>query len=137
MGCESITEFLAKHPAVPYVDLAGVIGEGVAALQIEWMQFEEANDHHALRRAAMDSLVRDLRKHLPSGWRQGAKGDFDTSGAFADWIVRLEQADPSVKPKAKMTWEALERLRPPSGWSPAGPEDKFIVDAFSTVWTDG
>jgi len=135
-GFDTVTDFLAQFPAEPYVELAERLGADVAALQLEWMQFEEARCRGGIRFAAMDSLPRELRYHLPGGWRGGTKGDFDTSGAYADWVVRLGQQAPDVEPKAKAVWAALEELRPPLGWLPTGPNDSFIVDAFLRGWPE-
>jgi hypothetical protein len=110
------------------------LGDDVAAFQLEWMHFEEGKND--IRRLAMDSLARDVKSHLPAGWRHGTKGDFDTAGAYADWVVRLEQQQPEIKPKAKAVWAALEELHPPVGWLPSGPDDPFIVDAFSRGWPE-
>jgi hypothetical protein len=134
IGCKTVTDFLADRPAEPYTMVAERLGEDIAAFQLEWLQFEEGKN--AIRCLAMDSLARDLRFHLPAGWRHGARDDFDTAGAYADWIVRLEQQRAEVKPKAKAVWTALEGLRPPVGWSPSGPSDPFIVNAFSQGWPE-
>ena len=133
-GCDSVTEFLSKSPAAPYVKAAAMLGEDVAALQLESLQFEEAMDQSAIRWAAMDSLVRELAYHLPQGWRSGAKGDFSTAGAYADWIVRIEQKQPDLRSKAKAVWDTLESLQPPVEWLPASTQDPFIVKAFSEKW---
>src|SRR5262245_40483661 len=38
-GYESIYDFLARHPATSYSILADKLGDNVAALQLEWIQF--------------------------------------------------------------------------------------------------
>lgn len=133
-GSETVTDFLAKSPTDSYVDVAASLGDDVAALQIERMQFEEAKNECDIRMAAMDSLVREMAFHLPDGWRHGAKGDFDTASVYADWIVRLEQKQANLKSKGKAVWEALKASMPQVGWSPKGIDDVYIVDAFSKGW---
>jgi hypothetical protein len=134
IGCETVSEFLARFPAEPYITVAQRLGNDIAAFQLEWMQFEEGNN--AIRWLAMDSLTRDITSHLPAGWRHGTKDDFDTAGAYADWIVRLEQQQPEIKDKAKAVWTALEELHPPVGWMPSGTDDPFVVNAFFKGWAE-
>jgi len=119
LGCAGIGEFLARFPGEPYVALAKRLGNDVAALQLEWMHIRDAATRGDLRQAAMDSLARDLNRYLPNGWRQGAKGDFETSSAFAVWATRLQQYQPDLHAKANAIWDALEELKPAPGWSPA------------------
>jgi hypothetical protein len=136
VGCEPVSDFLARFPAEPYITVAERLGDDVAAFQLEWMQFEEGKSENAIRNLAMDSLAGDLRSHLPAGWRHGAKADFDTAGAYADWVVRLEQQQAEAKVKATAVWETLEELHPPVGWSPSVPRDPLIVDAFTKGWPE-
>jgi hypothetical protein len=135
LGCTSVTEALASFPAEPYIQVAQSLGDDVAALQLEWIQFEEAKRVGRVRQVAMDSLVRDLNRYLPDGWR-GAKGDFDTASVFGTWATRLEQNMPELEPRARAVWKALKALHPPLSWSPAGPGDPFIVEAFSQGWPE-
>jgi hypothetical protein len=125
---------MARFPGQPYTVLAERLGGDVAALQLEWMQYEEAEAKGSLRDAAMDSLARDLHAYLPNGWRNGAKEDFDTSSAFAVWATRLEQRSANVKAYANAVWDALEALSPPAGWSPTGPDDPLVKQAFLLGW---
>jgi hypothetical protein len=133
-GCESVAAFLGQFPAEPYTKTAERLGNDVAAFQLEWMQFEERKGENDIRSLAMDSLARDVSAHLPSGWRPSAKEDFETAGVYADWVVRLQQAQPEAAPKAKAVWAALEALQPPVGWKPSGPDDPLIVSAFGKAW---
>lgn len=129
-GFTTATAFLAHYPADSYISAAARLGDDVAALQLEWLQFDEANSEIEIRQAAMDSLVRELNYQLPMGWRHGAKDDFETASAYADWVVRIEQKQSDLKKKAKGVWESLEKLNPPVGWRPQSPNDRLISDAF-------
>ncbi len=42
VGCESISEYLAKFPAVPYTKVAETLGDEVAAVQLAQLQLEAA-----------------------------------------------------------------------------------------------
>jgi hypothetical protein len=129
-GFETATAYLAQYPADSYIAAAARLGDDVAALQLEWMQFDEAKNEVDIRQAAKDSLVRELNYQLPNGWRRGAKNDFETASAYADWIVRIEQKRSELKSKAKDVWDSLQGLNPPVGWVPQSPDDRFISEAF-------
>lgn len=132
-GCITVAEFLARHPGRPYTEVAAELGGDVAALQIEWMQWEEARRDDTIRIVAMDSLARDLRKSLRNGWEGGAAGNFDTARAFGVWSARL---GPEFANLANVLWDTLEALKPPCGWMPSGPDDGFIVEAFRRAWPE-
>ena len=102
-----MTDLLDQLPGVPYLEVADRLGNDVAALHVIWMQFTEADCDAKLRRAAMDSLSRDIRQHLPDGWRQGSRGDFQTASAFADWAVRLCQHRAELRTKGSVQVRAL------------------------------
>jgi len=133
-GFESTSDLLSRFPAKPYVDLAADLGNDMAALQLEWMQFEEAKEQGKLRDAAMDSLARELAGHLREGWGRGTQVDFNTAGVFADWVTRLEDYDPDLVPRAEAVWQALHELRPPEGWKPEGPDNPLLAFAFDKGW---
>jgi hypothetical protein len=137
MGFQSVTHFLSCFPGEPYAAVAKRLGNEFAGLQLVRMQNEEAKSDEAVEALAMDSLARGLNRHLPAGWRHGARGDFDTSGAFADWIVRLKQLSPGLGAKANSVWSALEEFEPVVGWLPHGPDDDLVVRAFSKGWYPG
>lgn len=163
LGCESVGEYLEKHPAAPYVAVAKGLGEDVAAMQLSRLQIQEVRDERAFRRVAMDSLAREITANLPNGWQQSSeppkvaeaeplwkhlssKGsvlteedtrqrvEFQTSGAYAYWVVLLQKHDPQVEARATAVWNALKALSPPTDWLPKGPDDPLIVRAFDSGW---
>jgi hypothetical protein len=136
LGYQTIAEFLAQHRAEPYLQLAARLGEDVAAIQVQILHCDDAREKGNVRAMAMDSLARDLRTNLAAGWSGPAKGDFDTSGAYADWVSRLEVQLPGFRPVADATWQALEQLTPPTGWQASGPHDPVIVAAFARGWPE-
>lgn len=133
-GFENAAEFLASIPGIPYPEAANRLGNDVASFQLEWLHFEKGTNENTIRLLAMDSLPRDLSSHLKHGWRGGTKGDFDTSGAYADWTVRIGQCNEDFEAKAKLVWGELEKLQPRIGWLPAGPTDPLVVEAFRRGW---
>ncbi len=70
-GFATLTDYLRQKPAVPYLEIADILGkEDVAALHVEWLHFEEAVKHDKFRDAAIDSLIRQISSHLPDGWKE-------------------------------------------------------------------
>lgn len=134
-GFVTLTDYLRQKPAVPYLEIADLLGkDDVAAFHIEWLHFEEAVRHGHFREVAIDSLVREISYHLPNGWKEETKGDFDTASVWADWIVRLENYSNNVKPIASAVWRELLDSHPPAGWKPQDIEDSRIVRAFNAAW---
>ena len=163
IGCESVGEYLEKHPAQSYLAVAKALGEDVAAVQLSRMQLQEVRDERSFRRVAMDSLAREISANLPNGWQLSSerpkldageslwkhlasKGsevseeerkdrvEFQTAGAYAYWVTLLRSYDQSVEPRALAVWNALKSLSPPSGWRPVGPDDPLILRAFELGW---
>ena len=135
-GHECAWAYLAGHPAEPYSLIAAKLGDDIAPLQIEWLQIEEAREKGAMKTFAMDSLARDLKHFLPTGWRSSARDDFDTARAFATWSTRLEQAMPELSGTTTAIWNAIEKQIPYTGWIPTGPNDSYIQQAFLLEWPE-
>jgi hypothetical protein len=137
-GFTTLTDYLRQKPAVPYLEIADLLGkEDVAAFHVEWLHFEEAIQHGKLREAAIDSLIREIAHHLPNGWKEEAKGDFNTASVWGDWIVRLENYANNIKPIASAVWTQLSDSRPPAGWKPQNLDDQRIIRAFEKAWPEG
>ena len=134
LGCTSVTEFLSRFPGEPYLKTAERLGDGTAALQLEWIHFAEAASERDKRRAAMDSLVRDLHAYLPSGWATGTNADFNTARVFATWATRTGQQVPGTELKAKAVWDALKQMKPHTGWLPSDSTDSLLSRAFERGW---
>jgi hypothetical protein len=134
-GFATLTDYLRQKPGVPYLEIADLLGkEDVAAFHVEWLHFEEAVRHDEFRELAIDSLVREISHHLPDGWKEEAKGDFNTASVWGDWIVRLENYSNNIKPIASAVWTELSNSHPPAGWKPQAAEDHRIVRAFDAAW---
>ncbi len=132
---ETLTDYLRQKPAVPYLEIADLLGQNdVAAFHVEWLCFAEAIKRNQFREAATDSLVREISHHLPNGWKQEVKGDFATASVWADWIVRLESHSNDVRPVAAEVWNTLLNSQPPAGWKPQNVDDDRIVGAFDAAW---
>jgi hypothetical protein len=139
IGFGSVSQFLAAFPTQYYTDVADRLGE-VAAIQLEVVQFDEAESPTSFREACKDSLVRDLNHYLTSGWEGGTKGNFPSASACATWKGRVGGtsrnvgADPGRERLAKAVWDCLEQLKPPLGWLPKTADDPLIAAALEKGW---
>jgi|SRR5579884_1630600 len=142
LGFHSVHAFLQAFPRETYVQLAGRVGDDIAPIQVECVQFDEAALAGSIRQAARDSLTRDLLYQLKRGWEGGVKGNFATSAAYVDWLGRLEGSSRNQQPnrdfrrKGEIVWAALEQLQPPLGWLPIGIDDPYIAAAFAKGWPE-
>lgn len=136
VGCETVGDFLKRHPSEPYFKVARRLGDDVAAVQLSQIQFEEIADASELRRAAMDGFSREIAEHLKRGWGVGRHVDFNTAGAYTGWIALLQfRAEaPHLVPRGDAVWNELKALNPPQGWLPSGPDDPIIQAAFAKAW---
>jgi hypothetical protein len=136
LGFEKIQDFLAQFPSEPYLKLVKRLGEDVAPLQLIWEQFREAQQQGRIRAAAKDCLAREITGQLRHGWGKGVRVDFQTAGAYANWVTELTRFQPDVRPMADAVWRTLNELKPPPGWLPVGPDDPHIAAAFAAGWPD-
>jgi hypothetical protein len=59
---------------------------------------------------------------------------FQKAHAFGGCISDVKQIRNNVNPLLSGVRTALDRLSPPDGWLPEGPDDPFIVAAFEEGW---
>lgn len=100
------------------------------------LQSNEAVSTQNVRRFAMDVFPRIATLILPDGWRPNAKEDFDTVCVAAIWQARVQGCSKQYEPVATRVWNALLTSAPSTGWSPSGPSDPILVDAFNEGWPD-
>jgi hypothetical protein len=86
-----------------------------------------------------ESAWRHLAAHSPmvavlTDEAKSERIEFQTSGAYAFWVVQLQSHDPTVETRADAVWNALKALPPPTGWRPSGAGDPLIVRAFEQGW---
>src|SRR5437879_1237618 len=89
LGFDSVAAFLAGFPSEPYVDVVKRIAPWVVAMQLSRLQMQEAKHEKRLRKAAMDSLARDLNWRLPNGWELANDTESRAAGAFANTIASV------------------------------------------------
>ena len=81
--------------------------------------------HLAAKSAILASLTDDANKD---------RVEFQTSGAYAFWVIQLQSHDPTVETRADAVWKRLKGLPPPVGWRPSGANDPVIARAFEEGW---
>ena len=136
LGCETVSEFLARYPAVPYFKVARELGASVVAAQLEIMQFEEAADSASVRAAAQEMLVRKINQHLKRGWGKGIHREFNTAGVISDWqtFLKVTLNAPHLVALSENVWTRLTEASPPQGWLPKSAADPYIFAAFEKGW---
>lgn len=135
LGFESLRDYLAARPAVPYTELAEELGDGVLGLHIATLHVRQAEDKRSM---AADALARALRQVLVQGWDRtpatepGVTPDFVTITAWSYWVSLLDTAAPAEDVMDRL-WDGLKaRARP--GWIPTGPSDPIIAATFDEAW---
>ncbi len=136
LGHASVSDFVESHPGEPYGKLVTELGPGFAILQLQRLHMLEAIQGNRRREVAMDSLVRSIRQHLPSGWN--VKKDSDRRRAFAraEWVVPVtgpEDFD-DMNNTADEVWKQLNLLSPAKTWRPMSSADPLIIAAFNVGW---
>jgi hypothetical protein len=135
-GAASIGDFLSQHHSVPYFKLVRQLGDEFAAVQLQQLQFAEAEDTGQLRAAAADGLCRILCDRIKRGWGRGMHFQSNLAGAYAEWLSLLEYraGHPELRECGQAVWQALVQQSPPEGWLPTRPDDPLIVAAFTSGW---
>ncbi len=112
------------------LELADILGQDIAAIQIERAMYVEAADSGQIELFAKDMLVRALRARLPDGWQVGADFLSEAAGAFAAWKGTMnEQFSAAI---VRM-WHWLKAADIPPEWLPEGPSDPIVERAFAEV----
>jgi hypothetical protein len=134
-GFESVTDFAAHHPFLSTLDLAGLLGPDVAAVQLENILYTEAMRCGAVHRLVRDWLVRRLHECMPNGWGVGTEDEFTYARgiSYGRWISSLDDHHQGAGEQA---WDQLKALDIPTGWLPSGPDDPIIERAFAGVRFD-
>lgn len=132
-GFASVTQYLQSQPAISYWELSERLEERFAPMQLMIVQAEEAIASGQVRNAAQDCLARKIIQHLPAGWGQGKKLDFNTAGVFTDWVEFLEHLQANDHPGIQHIWKDLKN-RAHSRWQPIGAHDPLLSELFDLHW---
>jgi hypothetical protein len=126
-GFPDANAFGEAFPVASFLTLADMLGEDVAAAQLETVMKGDASLALTFDRFARSALVRHLHEYLPDGW---GSDDMGRASAYAHWGGSLED---TFDPERDAAWDRLEALPPPPGWLPAGPDDPILLEAFRGI----
>lgn len=155
-GFPTVTAFSESRPIASAAELADELSvddaasidrADVAAEQLLRIWREEARGAgpEAIERFARRTLVGELRRDLPEGWRADwTHKDPETTAAVSRaaqalgrWVCYLSDDD---KPAADSVLDAMVAAGRdgtiPPGWLPSGPDDPILVDMFRRHWPD-
>ena len=135
MGYADLQSLLATMPAATYEEVANEIGHDVAPIQVLVVQFKEAKLANAVRRAAMDSLARQVTDEFPQGWGIAERPEYRSAVALADWISSIVVSGDCEAYENRLD-NIADSLQPPTGWIPTGADDPVIRAAFDMHWPE-
>jgi len=155
-GFKSVTAFSESRPTASAVEMAdelsidhaaGINHADVAAAQILRIWREEARrgGPEAVERFARRTLVGELHRDLPEGWRADwTSNDPETKVAVSRaarstgrWICYLgDEHEPAADCVLDAVLDAGRTGRIPPGWLPAGADDPLLVDIFRCHWAE-
>lgn len=119
-GHPDLKSFLSANRDKSYEELAELLGEDVAPVQVQTLEAAEAASE-GVTSAAAESLARFLRASLPNGWGGTRYWESSALGALARWeAIWSKRVTTSGVP------EALFRRNPPLGWRPQDGADLLL-----------
>ena len=151
-GFGSVTEFCESRPCVSLLELAtelriddGIDRSDVAAEQLLRIWRGEAQDGGpgAVERFARRTLVGELRRDLPDGWRADwTLADSETKAAASRlalttgrWVAYLDDKYEGAGNRVLDAMLAAGRDGTiPEGWIPANADDPVLVEIFRKHW---
>jgi hypothetical protein len=134
-GFQRLTDYANTRPTATLDALADDLGVGdVAPIQVQWMLVDEARAAGQLERCARDLLSRRLSGFT---WPADRARDSQKSirRALLAWQGSLRDADYDVVLE-RIAVALLDATDIPASWSPNGPDDPIIVDAFERLWNE-
>lgn len=142
LGFECVWDVFAAHPGIPFGQVFRYLRETetlqdipIAHIQLQAVLFEEAETRRRTKEAIADTLVRQLREHLRSGWNRGKKVPERRGRAAGEWELPASRTSPYYSISSRI-FSALEELRPPDNWCPEDIDDPFIQEAFRRAWIE-
>jgi len=137
-GASSVTEFLARYPAIPFHKLLRQLGMLMAPMQLNTLQFDEAIANDKVRDAVKDLLVRTLNDITKRGWGRGGHWESNRAMAYSHFVTDVPTYSRNAVKQdvAIKVWMALESLQPPVGWLPVSVNDPLIEKAFEIGWPE-
>lgn len=129
-GHATAGSFFAAHPDQTILDLAAMLGPGVAPVQLQWRFLDEAKaaGASAIEACARDLLLRNVRRYMPRGWNRDDEAA--DGNAYSGWAAAVDRI---VKIDSLPLWEALTE-QAPAGWLPQDTNDPLLADVFRKHW---
>lgn len=136
MGAATVSEFLARFPAVPLYKLLRELQFLAAPAQIKTLQFDEARRCGVIREASKDLLVRTLNEFTKRGWKCGGRWEQNHASAYSHFIndLAVHSRESALREIGEGVWKALDKSQPPAGWIPTDTNDHLIQEAFRVAW---
>jgi hypothetical protein len=122
-GCDSVWQYLQKHPTTSFLDMAKSIGDA-AAIQIQGIVVEHCMEHGLLGEFVRDAIVRGVHSALPSGWNNLKDRRFSVSGNTANL------PSPYSDLVQGLMTDLLRHNPPPTGWLPTSKDDPVLKAAY-------
>lgn len=127
-GYETLISFAERNPKATFFELAKMLGEQVAPIQIQQLLSEAYYEQGQFARYIRSALAREIRHKMPEGWNTDESFDFKRASAFTDW----EHGTPDeYEDFTEKVWEVFKNSSDiPEGWLPNGADDPIISQAF-------
>jgi hypothetical protein len=133
-GFETTTAFVDSRPTASLLSLSRQLCQDmdVAAVQLQWVLIDEAEQSGTMERCARSLLVRELHEALPEGWHTtwdaapGGSGRRLISACSGVYVAIPEPCRDAFDRVEEALWNAAI----PEGWLPAGPDDPILLEAF-------
>ncbi len=127
-GYETLISFAERNQTATFFELAKMLGEHVAPIQLQQLLSEAYYSQGQYPRYLRAALAREIRRAMPEGWNVAPNSDFQKVSAVSDWENGTAEEYAEF---AERVWETLKNAGGiPRGWLPNGADDPVIVNAF-------
>jgi hypothetical protein len=127
-GYENLISFAEHNPKKTFFELAQILGEQIAPIQVEQLLSEAYYEQSQYPRYLRSALSRHIRLSMPQGWHLAQNWDYQVVDAILSW----ERGTPDVYDK--FTKKVLDLFKNatniPQGWLPDGADDPIILEIF-------
>jgi hypothetical protein len=127
-GYETLISFAERNPKATFFELAKMLGEQVAPMQVEQLVSNAYYEQGQVARYFRSALARHIRRAMPEGWNVADNFDFRRVGALIDWENGTPDEYATFTENVKTVLKNANGI--PKGWLPNGADDPIIVDAF-------
>lgn len=125
---QDLIDFSERNSTADFFQLAELLGEQVAPIQVEQILGEEYYRKGKYTKFFRNSLARHIRNSLSQGWNADENSDLQRASAFTDWELRTvdEYADFTER-----IWSIFKNSNDiPNDWLPEDGDDPIIIKKF-------